>query len=241
MLDGAGGRLLVQARARLGGSAGQPAGIGERLERARALVEHRAVEGGRARARARLVRVQQRHRRPARLLLRQARAQILHPRRRVRAVQRAVVHGVAGDAVCVDEREDLLGPGRQRRVEPFAGLVAEHALDSVRRHPQPGIDQPDIAPGAAEADVGGLQQAHVEPVAGRLQGRRAAGDAAADDHQVGPGLALECGGGERLGRGRAPQIVAFGVGHRWALPGAARRARHSISNDTPWARGSSSE
>ena len=73
-------------------------------------------------------------------------------------MQRAVVHEFAVDAVLVDDRLNLGGPIAKQLQQPLAIVGAQPRRDLVGREPHAGVDQADVAPRAAEADLDRLQR-----------------------------------------------------------------------------------
>lgn len=197
----------MKRRARLHGRVREAAGIGERLDGAGALVEQSAEIGAGADAGRGLGRAEQAHRRAARLPLPFALLKLLQPGLVGGAVQRAGMLGLAVDAVAADEIEDDARPLAQRREQPLAMLGPEDGRHVVRHDPQAGIDEADIAAGAAEADIGRLQHHDGDAGLGQMQRRRQAGIARADDDHVGAQLSGKRARRRRGRRGLFPKPV----------------------------------
>ena len=122
-------------------------------------------------------------------------------------MQRAVAHEFAREAVLVDERLNLGGPVAEQLEQPLAIIRAEPRRDIVGREPHAGVDQADVAPRAAEADLDRLQRDNPGPRLREMQRRREPGIAAADNRHVGPNLALERRGRRRRRSGHFPEAV----------------------------------
>ena len=65
------------------------------------------------------------------------------------------------------------------------GTSPSFAPDILRRQPKPGIEQADIAAGAAIADLTGFEHVTVGAAFGGMERRRQACEAAADDRKLG--------------------------------------------------------
>ena len=185
----------------------QPARISERLDGAGAQIEQRAGIDVDADPPRRLLAAENFHRRAARAPLRAALLDLGEPRRPHRAMQRAVVHEFARDPVLVDERLNLRGPIAKQLEQPLAIVGAEPRRDVVGRKPHAGVDQADVAPRAAEADLDRLERDDLRSRLGEPQRRREPGIAAADDRHIGPNLALERRGRRRRRSGHFPEAV----------------------------------
>ena len=74
-----------------------------------------------------------------------------------RAMERAVAHEFARDVVLGDERFNLGGSVAEQFEQPLAIVSAEPRRDIVGREPHAGVDEADIAPGAAKTDLDRLQ------------------------------------------------------------------------------------
>ena len=122
-------------------------------------------------------------------------------------MQRAVAHGIAVDGVRVDELQHLGRRLAEQRQDPFAVVRSEPLHDVARQEPQAGVDQTDVAPRAAEADLDRLEGDHLRPRLGEPQRRREPRIAAADDRDVGANLALERRGRRRRGSSYFPKAV----------------------------------
>ena len=123
-MDGAGAHVEERARVSLGSDPRRRLGGGKRPDRRTAL--------------APLLR--------ALLDLREARAAD-------RAMQRAVANRLAVDGVRVNELEHLGRRPAEQRQDPFAVIRSERLDDLARRQPHAGVDQANVAPSAAEADL----------------------------------------------------------------------------------------
>jgi hypothetical protein len=154
--------------------------------------------------------------------LRRAILDLLQPIRANRAMQRAVPFEFAGNLMFVDQLHDELRRIAEQIEQTFAMHRAEHTGQIVRHHPHAGIDQSDIAPRAAEADFLRLQQHHLRPGFGKMQGGREAGVTAADDDDVGRNRAVERRGRRRFGRCLFPEAV----GARIIQHGSVRSERN---------------
>jgi hypothetical protein len=100
-------------------------------------------------------------------------------------VQIALTMNLAVDAMALDHGEYLRGRVPQCLVQPRALGGAQGRLDVVGADPGAGIDQPDIAPGAAMADLVGFEHHHPLALLEQPDGRAQAGDAGADDADIG--------------------------------------------------------
>ena len=114
-------------------------------------------------------------------------------------MQRAVANEFAVDAVLADERLDFGRPVAKQFEQTLAIVGAEPLHDLVRRKPHAGVDQTDIAPRAAEADLDRLERDYPGPRFRKVQRRREPGIAATDNRDVGPDLAVERRGPRRRG------------------------------------------
>ena len=132
-----------------------------------------------------------------------------------RAMQRAVAHEFAVDAMLGDERLDLGGPVAKQLEQPLAIIGPKPRRDIVGRKPHAGVDQADVAPCAAETDLDRLQRDNLGPCLRAMQRRREPGIAAADNRHVGPNLALE----RRSRRGRRSGYFPKAVRERVVLHG----------------------
>ena len=207
-------------RARVDRRPGEAPRIGERLDRAGALVEERPRVGPRAGEAGRLVRVEEANRRAAVLPLPGPVREIGQALPADRAMQGAGPFRLAGDAVPGDEIEHPARRGTEEREQPLAALGAEGGGHEVGLHPQARVDEADIAPRAAEAD--GLALEHHYPGAAlrEVQGRRQAGIARPHHRHVGGRLAAQRRRvGSRRG-GTRPEAVRAGIGdHGQSGPG----------------------
>jgi hypothetical protein len=100
------------------------------------------------------------------------------------AVKRAVGFELAGDGVLLDQFADEVGAVAEQVERPLAVEIAEFFRKIVGHDPHAGINQPDIAAGTAKADLGGLEENHVDTAFRQMQGRGETGVTAADDHHV---------------------------------------------------------
>ena len=170
---------------------GEAARIGERVDDSGAQVEERARVDVHANALGGLGLREKADRRAPRAPLPGALLDLGEPRTPDRAMQRAVAHELAVDAMLVDKRVDFGRAAAEQAEEPFAIIRAEPLLDVVGREPHAGVDQADVAPGAAEADLDRLERDDLRPGLSQMKRRRETGIAAADDCDLGPHLALE--------------------------------------------------
>ena len=170
---------------------GEAARIAERVYGAGAAVEQPAMEGARPDGACGLLAVEQLHRRAERRPGGVALFELAPAGGAVGGVDGARAHRLALDAVPVDQREHLAGRVGKRRDQAFALLPAERGLDPVGRQPEPGIDEADIAPGAAIADLLRLQHAAGDAPLREAQGGGEPGEACADDGDVRLGVAVE--------------------------------------------------
>lgn len=124
-------------------------------------------------------------------------------------VQRAIADGLTGDAVFLDQGIDHGRSVAEFGEQAVAGGRAERGDEIVGLHPHAGIDQADIAAGAAEADHPGFDDRCLDPFFGEVKSRREAGEAAADDGDIGRQVTAE-----RLGfwRGRCRRMPEVGQG-----------------------------
>ena len=170
---------------------GEPARIAERIDGAGPPVEQPAVKGARSDGAHGPVAVEQFHRRAERRPGAVALFQFALSGGAVRGVDRAVVRGLAIDAVPVDQSKHLPGRFGKGGDQPLALLPAERGFDPVGRQPEPGIDEADIAPGAAKADLLRLQHAAGDALLREAQGGGEAGEPRADNGDVRLGIAVE--------------------------------------------------
>ncbi len=75
-------------------------------------------------------------------------------------------------------------------------VVAETGLDVIRWNPQPGVDQPDVAPGTPMAGAMGLQDTDTLALLAQVNRRRQTGDTRTNHTDVDAQLTLEA---RRLG------------------------------------------
>ena len=145
-----------------------------------------------------------------------------------RAMQRAGALDFAGDPVLVDELEH--GPRRvaEQRQQPLAVCLAERRRQFVGHHPHAGVDQADVAPRAAKADLGAVEHGDRRAALSRVQRRGEAGVACADDGDVAVDVDFQPRRRRRRRGGFFPQAVA----QRIAVHGAPspRRGRRSEKN-----------
>jgi hypothetical protein len=133
------------------------------------------------------------------------------------AMQRSRARRLAAHAVPLDQREDQIRRGGQNGIQFRPGLPAQLLLDLIGRHPQTGIHQPHIASRSAMTDRLGFQQPDFRAPLHGVQGGGAAGEAAADDHQIGYGMFIQrrC---PQIRAGRHPPEILFRlVEHRPCL------------------------
>ncbi len=133
-------------------------------------------------------------------------------------MQRAVANRLALDGMARDQVEHDGRRVAQRLQQAGAVVRAEALGQCVGHHPHPGVDQPDIAPRGAEADVGGLEHRHGRAALGRVQRGGQPGEAGADHGDVHRDAAGQRRRGRRGGRRGRPQAVGQGIGwHRTIL------------------------
>ena len=96
-----------------------------------------------------------------------------------------------------DQRLNLGGPVAKQFEQPLAIVGPKPRRDIVGRKPHAGVDQADVAPGAAEADLDRLQSDNLGSGLREMQRRREPGIAATDNRHIGPNLALERRGRRR--------------------------------------------
>ena len=131
----------------------------------------------------------------------------------VRHVQRAFVLGLAVDAQALDHGEHFSRGFAEHFVQAAALLLAEGGLDVVRADPGAGVDQAHVAPGAAVADLPGLQQDHRLALFEQVDGRRQAGNAATDHANIGLVLTGQGLGGDGRFADEFPQAFLTQFGH----------------------------
>ncbi|MNT13698.1 hypothetical protein D3C72_1486780 [compost metagenome] len=145
----------------------------------------------------------------------------------VRHVQRAFVLGLAVDAKAFDHGEHFGRGFAEHLVQAAALLQAEGGLDIVGADPGAGVDQADVAPGATVTDLPGLQQDHRLALFEQVDGRRQAGNAAADHTDIGLVLTGQGLGGDGRFADVFPQALLTQFGHgrlqQFVLVGAAGR------------------
>ena len=109
----------------------------------------------------------------------------------VRHVQRTFAAQLAIDVVFVDQAEHQRRRGTEHLIQLTADVLAEPGFDLVRWNPQPGIDQPDIAPRASVPRAMGLK--HGDPLAllQHMNRCRQPGDARANHAHIDRQFALE--------------------------------------------------
>ncbi len=122
-------------------------------------------------------------------------------------MQRAVAHEFAVEPMPGDERLDLGGSIAKQFEQPLAMVGPKPRRDIVGREPHAGVDQADVAPGAAETDLDRLQRDNLGPRLRAMQRRREPGIAAADNRHVGPNLTLERRSRRGRRSGHFPQAV----------------------------------
>ena len=216
---------------------GEAARIGERLDDAGAQVEQRAGVDVDADALCGLRLRENPDRRAALAPLFRALLDLCEPGTPDRALQRAIADKLAVDAVFVDQRVDGRRAAAQEAEQPFAIIRAEPRDDVVGREPHPSVDQADIAPRAAEADLDRLERHDPRSGLSQMQGGRKAGIAATDHGNIGPGVALERRGRRRRRSGHFPQTMRERIvlharyrilepGQRMAMIGFRRRSFH---------------
>ena len=106
-----------------------------------------------------------------------------------------------------DQRLNLGGSIAKQFEQSLAIVGPEPRRDIVGRKPHAGVDQADVAPGAAKTDLDRLQSDNLGSRLRAMQRRREPGIAAADNRHVGANLALERRG-RRGGRsGHFPEAV----------------------------------
>ena len=150
-------------------------------------------------------------RRAARAPLPGALLDLGEPRAPDRTMQRAVAHKLAVDAVLVDKRVDFRRAAAKQAEEALAIVGAEPLDDVVGREPHAGVDQADVAPRAAEADLDRLERHDLGPGLSQMERRREPGIAAADDRDVSPNLARKRRCRRRGRRGQFPEAVRKGI------------------------------
>ena len=145
----------------------------------------------------------------------------------VRHVQRAFVLGLAVDAEAFDHGEHFSRGFAKHLVQAAALLLAEGGLDVVGADPGAGVDQADVAPGATVADLPGLQHDHRLALFEQVDGRRQAGNTAADHTDIGLVLTGQGLGGDGRFADVFPQALLTQFGHgrlqQFVLVGAAGR------------------
>ena len=187
--------------------AAKPARVGERLDGSGAHVEERTGVNVGADPRRRLCGRQRPDGRAALAPLLRALLDLRDARAADRAMQRAVAHRLTVDGVRVDELEHLGRRLAEQRQDSFAVVRSEPLHDVARLKPQAGVDQADVAPRAAEADLDRLEGDDLRPRLGEPQRRREPRIAAADNRDVGANLALERRRRRRRGSGHFPKAV----------------------------------
>ncbi|MNH12808.1 hypothetical protein D3C79_723600 [compost metagenome] len=103
----------------------------------------------------------------------------------MRHVQGAAVVCLAIDAQAFDGGEDFSRGFTQHLVQAAALLMAKGGFDIVGTNPGTGVDQTDVAPGAAVTDFPGLQHNHRLARLQQVQRGAKAGDTTANDADVG--------------------------------------------------------
>ena len=218
----------------------QPARISERLQRAGAHVEQRARIGIAADPAGGFRRVEQGYRRTALAPLLRPVLDLLEALGADGAMQRAVLFELAGDPMLVDQLHDQTRRIAEHIEQPLAIDLAENAGKIVGHHPHAGIDQADIAAGAAEADLLGFEQNDLRPGFRQMQAGGDAGIAAADDHHISLDCALKRHGDRRLRSGLFPEPVrARIIQHRSFHPKAKSPLiyRYRTACESVWRQG----
>ena len=154
---------------------------------------------------------QQANRGAARLPLGLAFLQLFQAGRTDAAMQGAVGLELAVDGVGLDDVED----GRRRVAQQAQQTVAVDLAQDIRQfighHPHAGIDQADIAAGAAETDVVGFQDHRLDALFRQVQGGGIAGVTAANDADIGADVAAQRHRRRGSRRRRFPQAVGTRV------------------------------
>jgi hypothetical protein len=99
-------------------------------------------------------------------------------------VQGAFATQLAIDAVFIDETEHQGWRSPQHAVELAAHRLAEPGLDVIRRDPQPGVHQADVAPRPALPGPMGFQHSHALALFEQVHRRRQPGEACADHTDI---------------------------------------------------------
>ena len=129
-----------------------------------------------------------------------------------------------GKLTGLEVNTDLVGAGEVEQVrfgvlchaeECLRTRLAELVLHLLRPPVLAGAELAAIAPGCAVAEAGSVDQHHVNAVNGKLIGCLQAGEAAADDDDIGGGRAVKPGIGRALGKGR---LIPGHPGGNRALP-----------------------
>ena len=120
---------------------------------------------------------------------------------------------VAGNGEADDQRADQRLRLLRQVPQNLGALEAEALLEPEHVAPLAGMDLPAVAPGGAARDAVGLDEHDVGARLGEMDGRRKAGEAAADDADIRPARAVERGvfgnvaerrAGRRTAEARAP-------------------------------------
>ncbi len=133
-------------------------------------------------------------------------------------MQRAVRLEFAGNCVLFDQLSNQVGPVAQKLERALAIMLAEFLRKILRHDPHAGIDQADIAPGAAKSDFGCLQQHDIGAALGQMQCGGEAGIPPADNHHVSRVFSLQrrrhrCGR-----RGPLPEAVRARIVQHQSFP-----------------------
>ena len=212
LVPGAGDRARGEdPGARGNGGVGEAARIGERLDRAGPKIEQRAPIGSSPHHTGGFGRVEKADGRASRLPLPGALGDFGHALRADRAVKRADALDLARDRVPRHEVEDRRRRMAEKVEQPRPIGLAQDLRQGIRHDPHPGIDESDIAPRAAEADLDALEHHDLGAAFRQMQGRRQAREATADDHDIGRDVPVER---RRGGRGRCrafPKAMAARV------------------------------
>jgi hypothetical protein len=170
--------------------------IGERLDRPGTKVEKTCRIGRGACLGARLLGIEDAHRRAERLPLPRPLPDLRSALLARAAVDRADALQLAGYVVLVDDVEHRARRIAQQVEEAAAIDRPQLLLQGGRHHPEPGIDEPGAASRRAVADLDRLEHDDAAVALGQVQRRRQAGVACTDDGDVGDGVAgefLSCG------------------------------------------------
>ena len=167
----------------------QPAGIGQRLDRAGPFIQDGGTITGAAGLDSGFRRGQEMDRRTTPLHLCPAGLQLALPFGVGRQMQCPIAHRLAFYPVLFNKGKDQIRRRRQTFIQPPPVARAQPFLDQIRHQPEPGIHKTHITAGPAKPDIYGFQQDHGDTRLRQMQRRRQAGIAAANDGDIGPGLA----------------------------------------------------